>query len=174
LHNREDDRSSMSFSLEMRNPFLDFRIIECGLGLDSSDLLQRGLSKWVLREAMRDILPPTIIDRADKQGFASDEAEWVRRGDLGSEMEAVFRSETLASRPYFNPDALLEMLAAHRVGRDSTFDLWRAYVVERWLRLLIDPVALRPPVMQLPAVRARDRVTRLEDERLLTRGIRAV
>jgi asparagine synthase (glutamine-hydrolysing) len=50
LHNRLDDRSSMSFSVEMRNPFLDYRLVECGLALGARDLLRRGLSKWVLRE----------------------------------------------------------------------------------------------------------------------------
>jgi asparagine synthase (glutamine-hydrolysing) len=162
MHNRVDDRSSMSFSLEMRNPFLDYRIIESGLALDSHELLQRGLSKWVLREAMRDLLPPTIVDRPDKQGFASDESDWVRRGKLGSEMADVFRSRTLSERPYFRPDALLEVLAAHRAGDDFPFTLWRVFAVERWLRLFVDPVVLHPIVTPPPQVRARDRVSRLE------------
>ena len=81
------------------------------LALDSRDLLQQGLSKWVLREAMRDILPSAIVERPDKQGFTTDEVDWLRRGELGSEIEAAFRSKSFAARPYFRPDALLTMLA---------------------------------------------------------------
>ena len=78
----------MSFSLEMRNPFLDYRIVEYGLALEPDDLLYQGLSKWVLREAVRGVLPAQVVDRSDKQGFTTDEADWLRRGHLGSEVEA--------------------------------------------------------------------------------------
>jgi asparagine synthase (glutamine-hydrolysing) len=168
MHNHADDRSSMSFSLEMRNPFLDYRIVECGLSLDARHLLHKGLSKWVLREAMRGVLPPAIVDRPDKQGFKTDEVDWLRRGELGSEIEAVFRSKSAAARPYFRPDALLAMLASHRAGQPSEFVLWRAFTVERWLRLFIDPAAYQAPVAPSPAVRARDHVTRLEEDRSAT------
>jgi asparagine synthase (glutamine-hydrolysing) len=168
MHNHADDRSPMSFSLEMRNPFLDYRIVEYGLSLEPRDLLHRGLSKWVLREAMRGILPPAIVERPGKQGFTTDEVDWLRRGELGSEVEAVFRSKTAADRPYFSPDALLRMLDSHRAGQRFEFDLWRAFAVERWLRLFIDPAVYQAPVTPSPAVRARDHVTRLEEAQSVT------
>jgi asparagine synthase (glutamine-hydrolysing) len=171
MHNHADDRSPMSFSLEMRNPFLDYRIVECGLSLESRDLLHHGLSKWVLREAMRGVLPPAIVDRPDKQGFTTDEVDWLRRGELGSEIEAMFRSKTAAARPYFRPDALLAMLASHRAGQQLEFALWRAFTVERWLRLFIDPAVYQAPVTPSPAVRAGDHVTRLEEERSTTSSL---
>jgi hypothetical protein len=80
----------------------------------------------------------------------------------------VFRSEALAERPYFRPDALLAMLASHRAGHEFEFDLWRAFAVERWLRLFIDPPTYAAPARSAPAVSASDRVTRLEDEPSLT------
>jgi asparagine synthase (glutamine-hydrolysing) len=168
MHNHADDRSPMSFSLEMRNPFLDYRIVEYGLSLDSRDLLHQGLSKWVLREAMRGILPPAIVERPNKQGFKTDEVDWLRRGELGSEIEAVFRSRTAAARPYFRAEAMLAMLDAHRAGQQFEFDLWRAFTVERWLRLFIDPAVYQAPVTPSPAVRARDHVTRLEEAQSVT------
>jgi asparagine synthase (glutamine-hydrolysing) len=165
MHNHADDRSSMSFSLEMRNPFLDYRIVEFGLSLQSRDLLHKGLSKWVLREAMRGMLPAEIVDRPDKQGFKTDEVDWLRRGELGAVIESVFRSKITGARPYFQPDALLAMLAAHRAGQQLEYALWRAFTVERWLRLFIDPADYQAPVTSSPAVRAGDHVIRLEEER---------
>ena len=167
MHNHEEDRNSMAFSIEARNPFLDYRIIETGLALDSTDLLRRGMSKWVLRGAMRDVLPSAIVERADKQGFTTDEHDWLRGGELGSEVEAVFGSKTFAARPYFSQDPLLAMLAAHRAGRQHGFVLWRAFAVERWLRLFIDPADLQP-ANPSPVLRARDNVTRLEERRSAT------
>jgi asparagine synthase (glutamine-hydrolysing) len=173
MYNHQEDRSSLSVSVEARNPFLDYRIVEYGLMLDSRDLLHRGLSKWVVREAMRDLLPSAIVDRHDKQGFTTDEAEWLRRGALGSEVEAVFRSRAFAERPYFQTDALLTMLAAHRSGRAHTADLWRAFIVERWLRMFVDPARFQPLPGPPPAVRAQDRVVRPEKGReAATAGLR--
>ena len=164
MYLHHEDRNSMGFSLEGRNPFLDYRTVELGLALDPGDLVQRGLSKWVVREAMRGILPPAIVDRSDKQGFATDEADWLRHGRLGSEMETVFRSETLAGRPYFRQEALLALLASHRAGQRLEFDLWRAFALERWLRLFIDPAVYQAPVVPSPAVRAGEHVVRLEEQ----------
>jgi asparagine synthase (glutamine-hydrolysing) len=168
MHNHQGDRNSMRFSVEARNPFLDYRIVELGLGLPPRDLLHQGRSKWVVREAMRDVLPQMIVDRSDKQGFTTDEAEWIRRGKLSSEIESVFRSKSFAARPYFQPNALSTMLEAHRAGQEFGFTLWRAFMVERWLRLFIDPAQFQPVATRLPAVRARDNVTRLEEERPTT------
>ena len=160
MYLHHEDRNSMAFSLEARNPFLDFRVVEYGLALDPRDLVHHGLSKWVVREAMRDILPSAIVDRPDKQGFATDETYWLRRGTLGRELESVFRSETFAGRPYFRAREVLAMLAAHRAGGEFAFDLWRAFVVERWLRLFMDPAILRPVTASAPRVAARGNVVR--------------
>ena len=144
LFNRIGDRNSMSLSIEARNPFLDFRLVEAGLGLDVSDLVHGGMTKWVLREAVRDLLPPEIVDRATKQGFSSDEQLWMH-GALGNDLEAVFSSDTFARRPYFRAQKLLQLLREHRTGVDHSAELWRAYSLERWLRLFIDPEAMTVP-----------------------------
>ena len=160
MYNHQEDRSSFSFSVEARNPFLDYRLVECGLGLRPDHFLHKGLSKWVVREAMRDSLPPAIVDRSDKQGFTTDEAEWLRRGALSSEVESVVRSESFAARPYALPAELLATLLSHRNGGQHAPELWRAFIVERWLRVFVDPPVLRPPVDPCPPVRALDRVSR--------------
>ena len=144
LFNRIGDRNSMSLSIEARNPFLDFRLVEAGLGLDVSDLLHGGMTKWVLREAVRDLLPSEIVDRATKQGFSSDEKLWMH-GALGDDLEAVFSSDTFARRPYFCTEKVLELLREHRTGVDHSSELWRAYSLERWLRIFVDPKTLAAP-----------------------------
>jgi asparagine synthase (glutamine-hydrolysing) len=144
LYNRIADRNSMTLSIEARNPFLDYRLVETGLGLPVEELLHAGITKWALREAMRDLLPPEIVDRVTKQGFSSDEALWFR-GELGDELEETFRSSSFARRGYFDVDQVLALLGEHRAGADHAWELWRAFSVERWLRVFVDPETLRAP-----------------------------
>ena len=103
-------------------------------------LHRRGWGKAPIIDAMRGIVPDEILDRPTKQGFTVDEARWVR-GAFGDEIERVFRSEAAASRPYWDARAVLDQLAETRAGRGSSAELWRAYSVERWLELVVDPAA---------------------------------
>jgi asparagine synthase (glutamine-hydrolysing) len=164
-YNHHNDRNSMTWSLEARNPFLDYRLVEAGLALAIGDLLNRGISKWSLREAMRDLLPTEIVDRPTKQGFTADEVDWLR-GPLGQEFETVFASRSIAERGYVVPAALEAMLAEHRAGGERSWELWRAYVVERWLRLFVDPPVLdapsRPAHAPAPVQLVERKIVRLE------------
>jgi asparagine synthase (glutamine-hydrolysing) len=134
----------MTFSLEARNPFLDVGVVEAALGLGIDQHLHDGFTKWTLREAMRSSLPPEIVERAGKQGFTTDESEWIR-SRLGHEMEAAFRSEPMAARGLFDTTRLLELLEEHRAGANHSSELWAAFVTERWFRMFIDPRRIAPP-----------------------------
>ena len=142
MYNHHLDRNTMALALESRNPFLDYRVVECGLALDPEDHVRRGYTKWTLREAMRSLLPSEVVDRKRKQGFSTDESHWMR-GHLGELMDEAFSSERLASRPYFDQAALRAQLAAHRGGENHAAELWRAFIVERWLQLFVDPPQLQ-------------------------------
>ncbi len=144
MYNHQLDRNTMSVSLEARNPFLDYNVVACGLALRPTDHLREGFTKWTLREALRGLLPDEVLGRGRKQGFSTDEAAWIR-ADLGHEVEATFRSPELAARQYFRPAELLSLLERHQHGEQHTAALWRAFVVERWFRLFIDPEAVTPP-----------------------------
>jgi asparagine synthase (glutamine-hydrolysing) len=168
MYNHQLDRNTMSVSLEARNPFLDYRVVECGLALAPAEHLRDGFTKWTLRQALRGLLPDEILGRTRKQGFTTDEAAWIR-ADLGRAIEATFRSQKLASRPYFRPEGLLSLLARHRSGEQHAAAIWRAYIVERWLELFVDPESVEPPPargrFQVDTSRsARAAVVRLEPE----------
>ena len=168
LYNRIGDRISMCLSIEMRNPFLDYRLVEAGLAMDVSDLLRDGMTKWALREAMRDLLPTEIVDRATKQGFSSDESLWMRSGPMADDMEAVFSSESFARRDYWHRDRVLALLREHRAGADHSAELWRAYAIERWLRLFVDEaisVPRAPRVAPRPVALDPAKVVRLSEHR---------
>jgi asparagine synthase (glutamine-hydrolysing) len=65
----EDDLNAMSFSIENRSPFLDRDLYEWACEVPTRHLVQRGMAKAVLRDAMRGIVPDKILDNRRKVGF---------------------------------------------------------------------------------------------------------
>ena len=84
-----EDRNSMAFSIESRVPFLDHRLVEYGFKLNNDDKINKGVTKHILRESMRGILPDSILNRRDKKGFTTPGAKWLR-GDIRFLLEQDF------------------------------------------------------------------------------------
>lgn len=75
---RHADRNSMRFSVESRVPFLTTDLAEFVLSLPEEYLISnQGETKHIFRAAMRGIVPNEILDRRDKIGFATPEADWL-------------------------------------------------------------------------------------------------
>lgn len=72
-----EDRNAMALGLEARAPFLDYRLVEWGLGCPPSALITDGRGKQVLRRAMRRRLPAAVNDRAMKQSLPAPAARWM-------------------------------------------------------------------------------------------------
>ena len=73
-----EDRMSMSQSIEVRSPFLDYRIIEHGLKISDYEVLKRGWTKYPLRRAFAEKLPGEIAWRKDKKGFVNPQDAWLQ------------------------------------------------------------------------------------------------
>jgi hypothetical protein len=73
----KQDQMSMAASIESRVPFLDHRLVEFAAGLPARMKLRGFRTKWILREAVRDILPPEILTRK-KMGFPVPFGIWMR------------------------------------------------------------------------------------------------
>ncbi len=80
---RYEDRNSMAHSIESRVPFLTTNFAELVLSLPEEYLINdEGASKSVFREAMRGIVPDSILDRREKKGFASPDFKWLNYNKL--------------------------------------------------------------------------------------------
>ena len=91
----EDDHNAMSVSIENRSPFLDRRLFELCQRIPTRYLVRDGFAKIVLRDAMRGIVPPRILDQRRKVGFNAPIDAFLDRGD-----EDV-RRQVLADGPIF-------------------------------------------------------------------------
>jgi asparagine synthase (glutamine-hydrolysing) len=86
-----NDRATLGIPVEHRQPFLDHRVVELGITLPPGYLFHRGWTKYVLRIAMRDLLPREVLWRREKAGFP-----FPLRRFLASNREEL---ERVAARP---------------------------------------------------------------------------
>ncbi|WP_259312766.1 asparagine synthase (glutamine-hydrolyzing) [Capillimicrobium parvum] len=133
---RYGDRNSMAHSREVRLPFLDRRVAELALSLPPGFLLDDGVTKRVLRDAVRDLVPAEVLARRDKVGFEPPQAQW-----LGSETGLAWAAEVLLD-PAARESGIVDAGAVEadlRAGAWRDPDaLWRAMNVELW-RDAFDP-----------------------------------
>ena len=130
---RHADRNSMRWSIESRVPFLTPNLSRIGLQVPEEFLLnQKGVTKFLLRESLRGIIPDQIIDRKDKIGFETPQSEWL--SDL-----LKFKPEILdgvASLDFLNPAKTRHFLSSFDTKdvRQSRL-FWRVINLARWNQL---------------------------------------
>lgn len=129
-----EDRNSMAHSVEARVPFLDYRLVEFVLGLPDEFKIKDGVTKRVLREGMRGVLPERIRNRMDKLGFVTPEEVWVREQNPGGFRRAL-REAVGASAGILSDKTLIileDIIAARR-----SFDpaLWRWISFGNWMKV---------------------------------------
>ncbi len=126
------DRASMANSLEVRAPFLDYQLVEFASRINPAYKL-RGLfgSKYILKRAMRGLLPEKIIRRR-KAGFMMPLAKWLS-GDLRPLVEELCSESALKESGLFNPAYVRQMLDDHFAGRrDYRKMIWALLAFRLW------------------------------------------
>lgn len=138
------DRMSMLHSLEVRVPFLDHELVEYAFSLPGHLKLNGKQTKWILKEAFKDLLPDSILYRR-KHGFDVPVGEWFR-GDLRDMIEDVCSEATTSRRGLFNPRQIRSLIMDHQDGkRDYNNHLWMLLSLELWQRRYLDPPAGKVP-----------------------------
>jgi asparagine synthase (glutamine-hydrolysing) len=101
------DKMSMAASIETRVPFLDYKFVELAMSIPSSIKTKNGTLKYILKKAMRGVIPDEIIDRK-KQGFGVPIYEWFF-GRLGDEAKEVL-TEFCDKTDFLDKNAVMELL----------------------------------------------------------------
>ena len=125
------DRMSMATSLETRAPFLDGDLMELAFSMPGHLKIRNGERKWILKRAMRDVLPESIRNRR-KEGFSIPMKNWLRR-ELQPLMRDLLSRDRVARRGLFDPDAVQQLMEDHAEGRENhAHTLFPLMVFERW------------------------------------------
>jgi asparagine synthase (glutamine-hydrolysing) len=133
----KQDQMSMAASIESRVPFLDHHLVEFTARLPERLKLRGWTTKYVLRRAMRGVLPEQILTRP-KMGFPVPVGEWFR-GAYRSIVEEYVLSQRAAARDIFDR-AEVERLVAEHMARaaNHTERLWSLVNFEMWMRRFVD------------------------------------
>lgn len=128
-----EDRDSMAHSVESRIPFLDYRLVEFVLGLPTELKISGGVTKRVMREGMRGVLPERIRGRMDKMGFLTAEEAWVRQHAPERFRRAV-REAVDASQGVLRPAAMDKLDRIVSGAEPWEPFAWRAISFAAWVR----------------------------------------
>lgn len=134
-----EDRNSMWFSLEARVPFLDYRLVEKIMATPGNMKIKGGMTKYILREAMKGILPEKIRLRRDKIGFDTPQDEWFRTTQWQRLVSDVLGSSSFTTRGIINPTKANELFQKHLKGKiNIAKEIWKWVHLELWFREFID------------------------------------
>lgn len=125
------DRMTMAASLEARMPFMDHELAAYASALPDNMRVRGSRTKWILREAMKRMLPQEILGRP-KVGFRVPVNEWFQ-GPMRDYLYDHLTGSASCTHQYYKPDALDKILSDHVNGRQNHEKLlWSLLNLEIW------------------------------------------
>jgi asparagine synthase (glutamine-hydrolysing) len=131
------DRASMAVSLEVRAPFLDPRVAEFAASLPTNYKLRGRKTKYILKRAIEDYLPP-FVTRRGKKGFGVPVAQWLKE-KLRPLARDLLSPERVRKAGVFNPDYVTKLQDEHERGvANHRKLLWTLLMFELWHESFIE------------------------------------
>lgn len=132
---RYEDRNSMAHSVESRLPFLDYRLVEFAQSLPDNYKISHGMTKAVLRNSMKGVLPEQIRNRMDKIGFETPEEKWEK--EHSQEFRKMIEDSIEKTDGIINNSALEYFDRVIARGK-LDFTIWRMINFGIWYDLFIN------------------------------------
>lgn len=131
--NTKVDRASMAYSLEVRAPLLDYRVVEFGRTLPTKYKFHNGVMKRILKEVLYDYVPKEIFDRP-KAGFTMPFSEWFRR-ELKDYVLDELSETSLKDIPGLNTIEVIKRINQHMDNKWNRYPMiWKLLVLKQWLK----------------------------------------
>ncbi len=125
------DRMSMAASLELRVPFLDYRMVEFAARIPTRYKINKGCNKYLLKEIMAPVLPRKIVHRK-KMGFPTP-LKMMFQDELSGYAREVLTQDRAWIKTYFNGNVIEKLLGEHMAGtQDHHRVIWQLLVLETW------------------------------------------
>jgi asparagine synthase (glutamine-hydrolysing) len=129
------DKVTMANSLELRVPFLDMEVFEVASRLPRYMKLAGGTTKFALRQALKRIIPPHVLNRR-KLGFPVPIRLWLRDEMYDWARAIIAESQT---DEHLDRRAVMALLDEHRTGeRDRSRQLWALLVFMLWHGIFVE------------------------------------
>jgi len=129
------DRTTMIHGLELRTPFLDKKIFEIARKIPANLRVAHGTTKYMLRQAVKDILPKTVVTRK-KLGFPVPIRIWLKNEMYDWAKNMISESQT---DYLFHKNMIFDLLEEHCIGkRDNSRKIWTVLSFMQWHKLFIE------------------------------------
>jgi asparagine synthase (glutamine-hydrolysing) len=130
------DKMSMAWSLELRVPYLDPRVVELAFLIPFDRKLNSAESKAIMREAFADLIPKENL-RMQKKGFNVPLGAWMRT-KLDRYFDELLPRDYVEREGIFNHDYIKLLREEHRRGRrDNAYELFAILMFDTWYRKYI-------------------------------------
>jgi asparagine synthase (glutamine-hydrolysing) len=129
------DRCSMISGVECRMPYMDYRVVEYLFSIPSTDKIQKGYTKYILRMAAENLVPDDIRLEKVKYGFNAPILDWFNQG-LGDWMGEIFNSKSFEEFPYFDGKKVKDDFNAFRLSKNQNWqqawNFWSPFHIYWW------------------------------------------
>jgi asparagine synthase (glutamine-hydrolysing) len=150
------DKMSMAASVEIREPLLDYELVQFVTNLPSTYKIRGRKQKYILKKIGERFLPRDVVWRK-KSGFGAPIRAWVTK-DLEPVINDLLSRESVMQRGLFNYSFVQKLLADQHSGtEDNAFRIWALLTLELWMRTFLDsdgrqPISVDYPLTTTPAV----------------------
>jgi len=117
---RNYDKYSMVNGVEIRMPFLDYRIVEFAFSIPSSSKIRNGYSKSIVRDAMKGFFPDEVRLLKKKTGFHTPFTDWLK-GPLNEWVNDEMSSKDFSDSQFINPKEVSEFVNRVINNKNATF-----------------------------------------------------
>lgn len=132
------DRAAMKYSLEVRCPLLDYRVVEDAFKIPHKYKYKGFSKKHILKELAYDYIPKTLLDRP-KKGFGVPLRKWLRT-TLHEEVLRYAEPKILERQGIFVSDAIQELIQIQQKSDVIIYSsvLWSFYIFQKWYQMYIE------------------------------------
>jgi asparagine synthase (glutamine-hydrolysing) len=136
---RAEDRQSTAFNIDHFDPFFDHRLAEFMFRIPGDLKIRKGVTKVLLRNAMKGILPEETRTRIKKTGWNAPAHEWFSTGKSAQELGDLIESRVFKERGIYNVAKVQQLYKEHMniVGNKKNVEnhmmfFWQLVNIELW------------------------------------------
>jgi asparagine synthase (glutamine-hydrolysing) len=130
-----EDRVSMAVSIESRVPLLDRRIIDLISKMPAGMKFKGGELKYLLKQSIKEIMPPEILNRKDKMGFPIPLHIWSKNKKTRDFLMDTLTSKKARERNIIKTEYIEQIINSER---PFSRGLWGLLSMELWFNEFID------------------------------------
>ena len=128
-----EDVSSMRSSIEMRSPFMDYRLMEFAFSIPDNLKFDKGTTKKIIRETVGKNLPKNIVSNYKKIGFHSPFIDYMKNKEFNGFIQDTLSSKSFNDKTIWNQNSIRERFK--NPEKYPNFPFWRFLNFEIWSKV---------------------------------------